>query len=132
MIAKTKKSKSHGASKLASSIQEDLNLWLRTKINNPKLTFVSFTRIEVAPDNSLIKVYWDTFQQDQVESIGVAMDGIKGKLRSMLAQKLQMRSVPHLAILHDLQYVREFEMTQLLKEEQIRLDKNNNSDDEAE
>jgi len=97
-------------------LKDELNLFLRTEIKDPRLTFVSFTKIELANDYSYANVYWDTFQTENKEGIQTALEKMSGRLRSLLAKVLDVRHTPSLKFIYDNQFEAEQEINKLLKE----------------
>jgi len=91
-----------------------LNLFLRREVKNPTLQLVSFTKVNCSKDLAYATVYWDTFQLDKKDEIAKALSGLKGKMRSYLAQNLKVRHTPALSLEFDAQYEAEVKMTSLL------------------
>ena len=99
---------------MESQIMDDLNSFLRFSVNDPRLKFVSITRVELRDDYSLASVYWDTFDHEKNAAVEAAMIKVRGKLRTLLAQGLKTKSVPELQIKYDGQFVHEKRITELL------------------
>ena len=100
--------------KLEAKILQDLNSFLRFSVNDPRLRFVSITRVELRRDCSLAIAYWDTFDSHQHSQVAAAMAGVKGKLRTLLARGLKIKSVPELKIQHDGQFEGEQRISELI------------------
>ncbi|EQC44214.1 30S ribosome-binding factor RbfA [Bacteriovorax sp. Seq25_V] len=100
-----------------NQIRDELNLLLRTGLNNSALSFVSITRVEVAPDYSVATIYWDTFDPSRRGSIKEAMDATAGKMRSHLAKTVKVRHTPALVIKYDSSFEDEASIDSLLREE---------------
>ena len=101
--------------KVEGKILNDLNSFLRFAVNDPRLQFVSITRVDLQGDYSRAKVYWDTFDCGKRNQAQAAMQGVTGKLRGLLAQALKMKSVPELLIQYDDQFADEERIKELLK-----------------
>lgn len=104
--------------KYEERILAEVNSLLRAKVNDPRLQFVSITKVELNRDFSVAQVYWDTFETSQRGDAKKAIESARGKLRSMLAQSLNVRAVPQLEFLYDAQYESEQAIEQILASEQ--------------
>lgn len=98
-------------------IRNELNLILRREIADPRLTLASITKVELNPDFSVAKVYWDTYDSNNRGDIKKAFEGIDGRLRTLLAKNVKFRHTPILTFLYDSQFEDEMKITQLLNEE---------------
>lgn len=95
----------------------ELNTILRSRFNNPRLQFLSFTKVKLSKDYSIANVYWDTYDSSKKGDCKKAVESITGKLRSHLAAALKVRAVPELHIRYDAQYEAENEIERILQEE---------------
>lgn len=96
-------------------LKDAINVALRQKIKDPRLTMVSVTRVELTPDYSHAKVFWDTFDVDNRGDIKKGMDGVGSKLRSILAKEMNVRHTPSLSFTYDSQFEDERKIEELLK-----------------
>ena len=87
---------------------------LRREIGDPRVTFLSFTKVELTPDYSVANVYWDTFDANKKEDCAKAVQGLSGKFRSLLAKVLQVRHTPEVRFAYDNSYEAEQVITRLL------------------
>lgn len=97
-------------------IRNEISVMLRREIADPRLTMISITRVELNQDYSVAKVYWDTFDSSKRGDAKKAIDGLKGKMRSLLAKHLDVRHTPILEFYYDSQFEDELKITQLLKD----------------
>ncbi len=104
--------------KFAERLLNELNSALRTKFSDSRLKLVSFTKVEVAPDYSHAKVFWDTFDSSTRGDAKDAVESMKAKMRTILAAILKIRAVPALTFVFDSQYEEEQKIDALLKAEQ--------------
>ena len=98
-------------------ILTELNSLLRSSFNNPRLQFVSITKVELTPDMTMATVYWDSFDASTRGDSKKAIASISGKLRSHLAKTLKVRTVPELRFEYDSQYEAEKEVEAILEQE---------------
>ena len=108
---------SHSKLKYEELVRNAINSAFRRDLNDPRLTFVSITRVELSEDYANAKVWWDTFDSSKRGEIKEAIDHLKGKLRTLLAGRLEVRHVPELHFVYDSQYEDEKKIEQLLKGE---------------
>ena len=101
--------------KFEEQIQQDLNLFFRRNITDPRLQMLTITKVELSPDKSWVKVYWDSFDKLRRAEIIKGLEGVSGKLRAMLSQSLKVRHTPILQFIFDSQYEDEQNITMLLK-----------------
>ena len=94
-----------------------INSALRRDLNDPRMTFVSITKVELSDDYANAKVWWDTFDSSKRGEIKEAISHLKGRIRTILASRLDVRHVPELHFVYDSQYEDEQKIDRLLKGE---------------
>lgn len=83
--------------KIADAIQRELSELIRLEMRDPRVTMVTLTDVEVARDNSHAKVFFTSLGNEaQVESCQHGLQSAAGFLRSQLAHRLTIRTVPQL------------------------------------
>ena len=105
----------HSKLKYEELVKNAINSALRRDVNDPRMTFVSITKVELSEDYANAKVWWDTFDSSKRGEIKEAIDHLKGRLRTLLAGRLEVRHVPELHFVYDSQYEDEQRIEQLLK-----------------
>lgn len=103
--------------KYQDKILAGVNSFIRTQISDSRLTFISFTKVDLTSDYSKSTVFWDTYDPEKKDEIEKALFGIKGKLRSYLAKILEVRHTPTIDFEYDSQYESEQKILNLLGEE---------------
>lgn len=106
----------HSKAKYEELVQNAINSSLRRDFSDSRLTMVSITRVELTEEYDHAKVWWDTFDASKRGDVKEALEGIRAKLRTVLAAKLNVRHVPEIQFKYDSQYEDEQKITQLLKE----------------
>ena len=101
--------------KLEDKILMSLNSFLRNNTSDPRLTKTSISKVELNTDNSIVKVYWDTYDPSLKEGLGSTMESMAGRMRSHLAHVLNIRHVPEVSVHQDNQYEAEQHIESLLK-----------------
>lgn len=83
--------------KIAEGIQRELSELIRLELRDPRVTMVTLTGVEVSRDNAHAKVFFTSMGNEaQVVSCQHGLQSAAGFLRSQLAQRLPIRSVPQL------------------------------------
>jgi len=111
--------------KFEERLLNEINGLLRRVINDPRLQFVSVTKVEMSPDYSYATCYWDTFNAHTRGDAKLAINEARGRLRSELAKVMEVRHIPSLTFIYDNQYEEELKIEKLLKSESS----DSNSDD---
>lgn len=112
-----------GRSKVSSKpkyeelVRNAINTSLRRDFSDTRLTFVTVTRVELSDDYANAKVWWDTFDTQKRGDCVDAISAIKGRLRKLLASRLEVRHVPDFHFVYDSQYEDEQKIAELLKAE---------------
>ena len=83
--------------KIADAIQRELSELIRLEMRDPRVTMVTLTDVEVTRDNAHAKVFFTSLGNEaQVESCQHGLQSAAGFLRSQLAHRLTIRTVPQL------------------------------------
>jgi ribosome-binding factor A len=83
--------------KIAEAIQRELSEVIRLDMRDPRVSMLTLTDVELARDNSHAKVFFTSMGNDaQVESCRHGLQSAAGFLRSQLAHRLTIRTVPQL------------------------------------
>jgi ribosome-binding factor A len=83
--------------RIADQIQRELSELIRLELRDPRVSMVTLTGVEVASDNSHAKVFFTMLGNDaQVLSCAHGLESAAGFLRSKLAARLSIRTVPSL------------------------------------
>ena len=104
------------ADQVATEIQRELAELLRTEVRDPRLGYVTITRVDVTQDLSVARIYISELPQAG-SSAGQSMQAIdraKGFLRRELGKRLRIRHTPELRFEEDHSIEEGIRMTQLL------------------
>ena len=83
--------------KIADAIKRELSELIRLEMRDPRVSMVTLTDVEVARDNAHAKVFFTSLgTAAQVESCQNGLQSATGFLRSQLAKRLTIRTVPQL------------------------------------
>ena len=83
--------------KIADAIQRELSALIRLEMRDPRVTMVTLTDVEVARDNAHAKVFFTSLGTEaQIAACQQGLQSAAGFLRSLLANRLTIRTVPQL------------------------------------
>jgi ribosome-binding factor A len=83
--------------KIADAIQRELSELIRLELRDPRVSMVTLTAVEVTRDNAHAKVFFTSMGTEaQIESCQHGLQRAAGFLRSQLAHRLSIRTVPQL------------------------------------
>ncbi|GER83219.1 ribosome-binding factor A [Thermogemmatispora aurantia] len=103
--------------KLGELIAEELSDLLRTRMKDPRIGFVSITRVEVSGDLAHAKVYVSVLGSDEERrNTMAALKRATGFLRHELAGRLVLRHVPELVFKLDLSLEKGAQVMELIKQ----------------
>lgn len=83
--------------KISDAIQRELSDIIRLGLRDPRVTMVTLTDVELTRDNSHAKIFFTSLGAEaQVKSCQQGLQSAAGFLRSQLAGRLTIRTVPDL------------------------------------
>lgn len=102
--------------KYEEKVRDEINLALRREFTDPRLINVSVTHVELTQDYSHAKVYWDTFNATTRGDAKSAIDATAGRMRKLLADKMQVRHTPEIHYIYNSQFEDSNKIDRLLKD----------------
>ena len=104
--------------RIAEQIQRELADLIRLELKDPRIPgLVTVSDVEVSPDQSQAKVYFTVLGDER--AIPDATEGLKraaGFLRTQLARRMKLRTVPQLHFEYDASVERGIRVSQLIDE----------------
>jgi ribosome-binding factor A len=104
--------------KYEERVRDVINTALRREFTDPRLMNVSVTHVELTQDYSHAKVYWDTFDTAKRGDAKEAIESTSGRMRKLLASKLEVRHTPEIHYVYNSQFEDESKISKLLKDSQ--------------
>ncbi len=101
--------------RVAEQIRHELAAILQREMKDPRVLGVTFTAVEVTPDLEHAKVWFTSHGEDHAPALQ-GLSKAAGYLRSALAQRMHMRSVPRLSFQYDVSVERGAYLTRLIDE----------------
>lgn len=103
--------------RIADQLQRELSEIIRLELKDPRVGLVTITDIEVSSDNSHAKVFFTVLGNDaQQESATRALQHAAGFLRSQVAPRLRLRTVPQLHFIYDSSVERGMHLSKLIEQ----------------
>jgi ribosome-binding factor A len=119
----------HRAQRIAEQIRHELAVILMREMKDPRIHDVTLTAVEVSPDLEHAKV-WFTLLKGEPTEVGKALGHAGGFLRTELAHRLRLRTVPRLSFQYDESVERGARLSRLI-ETAVEQDRALHRDDET-
>lgn len=101
--------------RIADQVQRELSEIIRLELKDPRVGMITITDVDVSPDNKNARVFFTVLgDQKRVDDATDGLTRAAGFLRSCLAQRMEMRSVPHLQFRYDASVERGMRISQLI------------------
>lgn len=101
--------------RIADQIQRELSEIIRLELKDPRVDLVTITDVEVTQDNSHAKIFFTALGEPvQQEVAAKALDHASGFLRSTLAKRIKLRTVPQLHFHYDVSVERGVRLSKLI------------------
>jgi ribosome-binding factor A len=102
--------------RVAQLIKQSLGNSVLTKIRDPRLGFVTITKVEVSSDLVHAKVFFTVLGDKKVQkSTAVALNHSRGFLQKVIATELKLRITPRLSFHYDSSLDYSFHIENILK-----------------
>ena len=85
-------------------------------LSDPRLSPVTITQVEAAPDTTSARVYFVTLSPDDREPAMEALESARGQLQGRIGSALRIRHTPQLTFLYDDHAERAERLTRLIDE----------------
>jgi ribosome-binding factor A len=105
--------------RIAEQIQRELADVIRLELKDPRVTgLITITDVEVSADQSHAKVFFTLLGDDEkrIEETRVGLTRAAGFLRTQLARRLKLRTVPQLEFKYDASVERGVKLSRLIDE----------------
>jgi ribosome-binding factor A len=105
------------ARRIADQIQRELADILRLELKDPRAGMITITDVELTPDYNHAKVFFTTLADAAgVEHSIEALHHAAGFLRTQLARRMKLRTVPELQFRYDTSVERGMRLSRLIDE----------------
>lgn len=89
------------AQRLGDLIQQELAQLLRRELRDPRVGMITITGVDVAPDFSHARVFFTTLVKESSAEAQQGLDRAAGFLRSQLAKRIKLYTMPQLRFQYD-------------------------------
>lgn len=88
--------------KLNQLLKKEISNIIHNELNDPRLGFITITRVELTQDLRYAKVFFSVLGKDQdYERTKKALDSALGFIRRLIAQRIRLRFTPEIAFKED-------------------------------
>lgn len=88
--------------KIAEAIRQEASIIIHDKLKDPRLGFVTVTRVEVTADLRLAKIYFSVLGKDEdYKKTKEALDSGLGFIRMLVAKRINLRIAPEIMFFED-------------------------------
>lgn len=85
--------------RVQEAIRKEMGRIIQEELHDPRIRFVTVTRVEVSDDLRHAKIYYSVLGTDKEEKDTVAaMDSAMGFIRSLIAEDLNLRFAPEIML----------------------------------
>ena len=103
--------------RVADQVQRELAEIIRTELKDPRVAMITLTGVEVSVDYAHAKVYYTLLgDAEQRTHTDAGLKQAAGFLRSQLARRIKLHSIPQLHFIYDASVERGFELSRLIDE----------------
>lgn len=101
--------------RIAEQVQRELSDIIRLELKDPRVGMITITDVEVTQDNAHARVYFTLLgEASRVEETTTGLQHAAGFLRSQLAHRLKLRTVPQLQFKYDASVERGMRLSRLI------------------
>lgn len=87
--------------RIGDLIQRELSDLLAREVRDPRVGMVTLTSVDVSPDMSHAKVLFTVLHPEKIEEVREGLRHASGFLRSQLAKRVKLYSIPELRFEYD-------------------------------
>ena len=87
--------------RIGDLIQRELSDLLAREVRDPRVGMVTLTSVDVSPDMSHAKVFFTLLDKDHLDEVQEGLGRAAGFLRSQLAKRVKLYSIPELRFEYD-------------------------------
>jgi len=101
--------------RIAEQIQRELSDIIRMELKDPRVGMITITDVEVSQDNAHAKVFFTSLgDEPQIAATVEALAHAAGFLRSRLARRIRLRTIPQLQFKYDASVERGARLSRLI------------------
>lgn len=103
--------------RIAQQLQRELAELIRLELKDPRVTMITLTGVEISQDYSHARVFFSSLASSVARDETTAgLQHAAGFLRSQLAHRMKLRTIPHLRFVYDTSVEHGLRLTHLIDE----------------
>jgi ribosome-binding factor A len=103
------------ARRIADQIQRELSDIIRSELRDPRAGMITLTDVQVSPDHACATVFFTVLgESGKAEETAAALGHATGFLRTQLARRVKLRTVPQLLFRYDTSVERGIRLSHLI------------------
>ena len=88
--------------KVAEAIKQEVSLIIHDELKDPRLGFITITKVEVTHDLSYAKVFFSVLgTEEECKKTREALDSALGYVRKLVSERINLRFAPEIAFSED-------------------------------
>ncbi len=88
--------------KIAEAVRQEASVVIHDKLNDPRLGFVTVTRVEMTADLRLAKIYFSVLgKEEDYRKTKEALNSAMGFIRRLIAERINLRIAPEIMFFED-------------------------------
>jgi len=88
--------------RVAAAIKKEASLIIHDELKDPRVGFVTITRVELTPDLRYAKIFFSVLgKEDEYRKTKEALDSALGFIRRLIAQRIKLRFAPEISFRED-------------------------------
>ena len=92
----------HRPERLAEAIKQEISDVVRDEMKDPRIGFITITRVEVTGDLRYAKIYVSVLGEEKEQNATIeGLKKAKGFIRSELGKRIRLRHVPEISFIQD-------------------------------
>lgn len=103
--------------KLTEEIKKEVSCIIHDEIKDPRLGFITVTKVELSPDYRHAKIFFSVLGEEQdYKKTQEALDSALGFIRRLIAQRIRLRFTPEISFKQDRSFEYSFRIQEILNE----------------
>ena len=87
--------------RIADQIHKDIVVILRSKVKDPRVSWITINDVEVDQEYSTARRYWSILDETKIDGATKALESAKGFIRSELSKGFKTYTIPHIKFIYD-------------------------------
>jgi len=83
--------------RVANSIRREVSNIVQEELKDPRIGFMTITKVEVTPDLRVAKIYYSVLGDERArKSTEIALENAKGFIKGLIGNRLKLRFMPEI------------------------------------